>query len=189
MISSSINAIKHQQARIRIFSLQIKHANINHCLHGYFIEGVHDGVVGPNKIIHVNNCQVISVTSLIWEIICFMLNSSRQLLNFLKRVRSLSTSEYQTKRNNFSKTVIAAARLPIYNFDENHPFSKTRVIIKADEQGHKQLDSKIYGSLTDRWLKSNDMIFLGNSASYEGDGVTTSFELVKPKTIGLQHWD
>jgi hypothetical protein len=189
LISSSINAIKHHQARIRIFSMQIQHASIDHCLHGYFIEGVHDGVVGPNKIFHDNSRQVISVTSLIWEIICFILNSSRQLSKFLKNVRAVSTSENQTKNNIFSKAIIAAARLPIYSFDEKHPFSETRIILNADEHGHKLLDSKIYGSITHRWLKSNDMMFLGDTASYEGDGVTKSFQLVKPKTLGLQHWD
>lgn len=189
LISSSINAIKHHQSRIRIFSLQIQHAGIGHCLHGYFIEGVHDGVVGPNKIFHDNNRQIISITSLIWEIICFILNSSLQLSKFLKNVKSVSPSENKNKSNIFSKAIIAAARLPVYSFDENHPFSETRIIVNTDEPGRKLLDSKIYGSITHRWMKSNDMMFLGDAANYEGDGITKSFQIVKPMTLRLHHWD
>ena len=38
-------------------------------------------------------------------------------------------------------------------------------------------------------MKSNDMMFLGDAANYEGDGVTKSFQIVKPMTLKLQHWD
>jgi hypothetical protein len=189
LISASTNAIKHHQARIRIFSVEIRHAGIDHCLHGYFIEGVQDGIVGPNPIFHDNDGQVISITSLIWEVICFMLNSSRELAGFLKKISGFSQNQYQSKDNIFTKAVVAAARLPIYSFDEIHPFSRTRIIISADDHGRELLDSSIYGSITHRWLKAEDIEFFGHTENYEGDGVTRSFRIVQPKTLGLQHWD
>ena len=76
LISASINAIKHHQARIRLYSLEIQHGEVQHCLHGYFIEGVHDGEVGPNNIFHDNQRQVFSITSLMWEILCFVLKGT-----------------------------------------------------------------------------------------------------------------
>jgi len=188
LITASINAIKHHQARIRIFSVKIRHTGIDLCLHGYFIEGVHNGVVGPNLIFHDNNRQVISITSLIWEIICFILNASRELAEFLRKMSSVSQKEYQGKDDIFKKAVIAAARLPIYTFDETHPFSGTRIIIRADGHGREPLDSSIYGSITRRWIEAENIEFLGHTANYEGDGVTKSFKLVAPKTLGLQHW-
>ncbi|SEM66999.1 hypothetical protein SAMN04489760_13221 [Syntrophus gentianae] len=189
LISASINAIKHHQARIRLFSVKIRHAGIDHCLHGYFIEGVNDGIVGPNMIFNSNNFHVISTTSLIWEIICFTLNSSRALAKFIYRYSGATQKDNQAKEDIFTKAVVAAARLPIYSFDETHPFSTTRIIISADEHGHNLLNSGIYGSLTYRWLKSVDMEFFGTSENYEGDGVTKTFQIVNPKRLGLQHWD
>lgn len=50
LISATINAIKHNQVRIRLYSTEIVHGEKPHCLHGYFIEGVNDGVVGPSKV-------------------------------------------------------------------------------------------------------------------------------------------
>jgi hypothetical protein len=189
LITASINAIKHHQARIRIFSVEIRHAGIGHCLHGYFIEGVHDGIVGPSKIFHKDARQVISITSLIWEIICFILNSSRELARFVKKVTDVSQNGNQIRSDTFAKVVIAAARLPIYSFDDIHPFSETRIIINADEHGPELLNSNIYGSITQRWANSKDMQFLGDTGNYEGDGVTGTFKIVKPTTLGLQHWD
>lgn len=147
LISASINAIKHHQARIRMYSLEIQHGGIDHCLHGYFIEGVHEGNVGPNKIFHDNQRQVFSITSLIWEILCFILNSSRHLNKFLKTLSNIDPTENIKECEVFSKAVIVASRLPIYSFDDNHPFLETKIIIDGAENGENVLDSNIYGSI------------------------------------------
>ncbi len=88
----------------------------------------------------------------------------------------------------FSKTVVAAARLPLYSFDETHPFSETRIIIYGDDNGTKSLDSNIYGSIIQKWKKSDDMQFFGDIANYEGDSITKTFKIVKPMALNLQHW-
>jgi len=188
LISASINAIKHCQARIRLYSLEIQHGDNPHCLHGYFIEGVHDGVVGPNKIFHDNQRQVFSITSLMWEILCFVLNSSRQLKIFLEDITNHEPNEEQINDVDFTKAVIAAARLPLYSFDETHPFSNTRVIISSSDSNYDSLDSGIYGSISRRWTTSKKMDFFSDSCSYVGDGVTKSFGMVKPMAVKLQHW-
>jgi hypothetical protein len=188
LISASINAIKHRQSRIRIYSLEIQHGEIPHCLHGYFIEGVHDGVVGPNKIFHDNKREVFSITSLIWEVLCFVLNSSRHLNIFLGKVCDVASSEDAQGGEVFTKAIIAAARLPIYSFDDVHPFSKTKVVIECSKEDHKKLDSQLYGAIINQWGASGDMKFFSNSCSYQGDGATKSFRMVKPITVNLQHW-
>lgn len=188
LISASINAIKHHQARIRLFSLEIQHGDNPLCLHGYFIEGVQDGVVGPNKIFHDNQRQVFSITSLMWEILCFVLNASRQLKIFLEAVTSYKLNESGTNDGGFVKAIISAARLPLYSFDETHPFTNTRVFISSSDGKNNALDSGIYGSITNRWTSSKEMAFFSNSCSYVGDGVSKSFRMVKPMAVKLQHW-
>lgn len=188
LISASINAIKHHQARIRIYSLEIQHGGIPNCLHGYFIEGVHDGVVGPNKIFHDNQREVFSITSLMWEILCFVLNSSRDLRKFLEKVCNIEFNEEVQGGGIFTEAVIAAARLPIYSFDETHPFSQTKIVVRSSNEEHKDLDSKLYGAIIDQWNSSGDMSFFGDSCGYVGDGVTRSFRSVKPMAVKLQHW-
>lgn len=188
LISASINAIKHHQARIRLYSLEILHGEIPHCLHGYFIEGVHDGAVGPNKIFHDNQRQVFSITSLMWEILCFILNASRQLKKFLETMTNSKPNENLKSDGVFTKAVVAAARLPLYSFDEIHPFSDTRVIISCSDGNNSLLDSGIYGSITNRWTSSDKMAFFSNSCGYAGDGVTKSFHMVSPMAVRLQHW-
>jgi hypothetical protein len=188
LISASINAIKHQQSRIRMYSLEVKHGDIPHCLHGYFIEGVHDGVVGPNKIFHDNKREVFSVTSLIWEVICFVLNSSRHLCTFLKKVSNKEPCEDTKGGDIFIKAVISAARLPIYSFDETHPFSETKIVIGCSGEDHIKLDSKLYGAITNQWKSSGGMQFFNSLNGYQGDGVTKSFKIVKPMSVSLQHW-
>ena len=188
LISASINSIKHYQARIRLYSLEIQHGDNPHCLHGYFIEGIHDGVVGPNKIFHDNQRQVFSITSLMWEILCFILNSSRQLKIFLEEITGIKPDENIISEEGFVKAVISAARIPLYSFDETHPFSNTRVIISCSNDKNDELVSGIYGSIINKWTDSKTMQFFGDSCSYVGDGVTKSFKMVKPMAVKLQHW-
>lgn len=189
LISASINAIKHQQARIRLFSLEIKHGDEPHCLHGYFIEGVHNGEIGPNKIFHDKDREVFSITSLMWEIICFLLNASRALKSFLQTVVTVQPNEDITNNKLFSQTITTIARLPIYSFDDKDPFSETTVkILSSDPDIIKLLDSKIYGAFIDRWSDSNEMSFGGSLCSYVGDGVSKSFKMVKPTKVSLLHW-
>lgn len=48
-----------------------------------FIEGVTNSVVSPSNVFHGQDKKIFSVTSLVGEIICFVLNSSRSLAKFL----------------------------------------------------------------------------------------------------------
>ena len=187
LISASVNAIKHNQSRIRLYSLEIQHGDRPHCLHGYFIEGVNNGVVGPNAIFYDNQLQIFSITSLMWEILCFVLNVSRQLKLFLEDVTKYKHDESKVNSGEFSKAVIAAARLPLYSFDETHPFSNNRVIIKSSGK-HILLDSGIYGSISNGWTASKKMEFINYLCNYVGDGVTKSFIIVKPIALKLKHW-
>ncbi len=189
LISASANAIKHNQARIRLYSLEFTHVGIESCLHGYFVEGVSNGAVGPSKIFHEDNSQVFSVTSLMWEIIVFLLHSSKSLSTFLAEINPELSDGHPVECEIFSKSVIAAARLPLYSFDENHPFSETRLIVSGDDESQLALNSNIYGSIRRKWSHSGDGHFGNDIGEYEGDGATKQFILVHPMALNLQHWD
>src|SRR5947207_5812495 len=51
-LSAAANAIKHSQSRLRLYSCEYRQAGIQGCLHGYLVEGVENGAVGPNKLFH-----------------------------------------------------------------------------------------------------------------------------------------
>jgi len=190
LVSASINTIKHNQARIRVYSLEIEYNDIPHCLHGYFIEGVHDGTVGANRIFHDKDSQIFSITSLMWEIICFLLNASRSLRRFLEEIIPGTNISETISSEKFTTTVIAAARLPLYSFDDKHPFADTTIIIDCDPVKNEALTSNIYGSINKKWtgLEKKKMNFFGQTHSYAGDGITKSFSLVQPSSVKLVHW-
>jgi hypothetical protein len=188
LISASINAIKHKQSRIRLASIDFTHSNINMCLHGYFIEGVEDGVICPKCIFNSGNRALFSITTLIWEIIVFLLHSSNTLSRFLGNIIPNSPNNSDYKCNVFSKAVTAALRLPLYSFDDIHPFTKTRIIITGDHNSLKSANSDIYGSFNSKWVLSGDGDIGKFSAGFEGDCVSTEFMFPMPTSINLQHW-
>ena len=188
LISSTVNAIKHRQSRIRIFALEIVHAKIfKSCLYGYFIEGTNKGAIGTDKILHINK-NVFSITSILWEIICFVLSSSRNLTTFLKDVTKIQSYNPKITDKPFSEAVIAISRLPLYSLDDRHPFADIRIIVVGDLQDLGILDSGIYGSITKKWSKSREIEFGMISVNYQGDGVSKKFDMIQPKKFSLQHW-
>lgn len=148
LVSASANAIKHRQARIRLLSLEFLHGSIETCLHGYFIEGVRNGVVGPHPILHSDTKRIFSVTSLLWEILCFLLSTSRSLHTFLASVANVPADGASSSCGAFAKAVMAAARLPLYSFDDEHPFVGSRIVITGDKKAVRALESGLYGSIT-----------------------------------------
>jgi len=187
LVSAATNAIKHQQSRIRIFSMEFTHGGSSGCLHGYFIEGVETGVVCPSKKFHQSQ-DVFSITTLIWEIVVFLLNCSRDLEQFLQVVSTQVAGPENTISEIFTKAVIAAARLPIYTFGEEHPFSRVTLHIKSSDNNTDSLESSLYGSITDGWSKTANASFGRFTSRFEGDGKTKSFRFAQPKSVSLHHW-
>jgi hypothetical protein len=186
-VSASANAIKHQQARIRIYSLEFIHAGIDSILHGYFIEGVEDGAVGPSIVFHKTQ-KVFSIATLAWEILLFLLRCSESLHRFLLSIAKFVHGPASQTSDIFSKAVTSAARLPLFTFDEEHPFSKAKFVLKSDGSVDKELNSNLYGSFSRRWSLSERVRFGSFSASFVGDGTTRSFNFPSPSRVGLQHW-
>lgn len=188
-ISGSANAIKHQQARVRIFSAEIKHAKKEMCLHGFFIEGVNNGIIGPSQAFHTDKHPVFSVTSILWEIICFVLNSSRHLKNFLSSAFDYEPIIETSGGHKFTQAILAASRLPLYTFGEAHPFNDTRVILTEPEDGMTKFSkSDLYGSLRNGWVPFGNLELTSLNYGYEGDGVSASFKTIEPANIGLSLW-
>lgn len=188
LVSAAANAIKHQQSRIRMFSMEFSHGAASGCLHGYFIEGVDAGIVCPNKTFHQSQ-DVFSITTLIWETIVFLLNCSRDLAVFLKIVSSQLVGPTCTKFESFSNAVIAAARLPIYTFGEEHPFSRVTIHINSSNGQFDSLTSGLYGSITTGWSKTANASFGESTSRFAGDGKTKGFRFAQPKNVTLHHWD
>ena len=186
-VSASANSIKHQQARIRLYALEFNHAGVASILHGYFIEGVSNGVVGPSAVFHKTQ-KVFSITTLAWEILLFLLRCSESLNTFLLATAKLVHGPTNQSSEMVSKAVTAAARLPLFTFDEEHPFTRATFVLTSDGSIGQELDSGLYGSFCRRWSPSGEGRFGAFSASFVGDGVTKSFNFPSPARVGLQHW-
>lgn len=188
LISTAANAIKHQQSRIRMFSIEFGHGAFFGCLHGYFIEGVEAGTVCPSTLFHRTQ-DVFSITTLAWEIVVFLLNCSRDLAKFLLAVTTQPTEQVETKSDAFIKAVVSAARLPLYTFGEEHPFSRVTLHITSSNATVDPLESSLYGSIRNGWSRTANASFGEFVSRFEGDGTTKSFRFVQPKNIVLHHWD
>jgi hypothetical protein len=186
-LSTAANAIKHSQSRLRLFSCEFQQPGIRGCLHGYFVEGVENGVVGPNKLFHRQQ-EVFSVTTLVWEIIAVMLRCSRDLKAFLSSEAACLSGPVDVRFERFANAVVAAARLPLYTFGEEHPFSRSTVRIKTSSDDPPELDSKLYGSIKRPWAVSPAPMFGPDQSEFEGDGSSKTFHFVHPKNISLHHW-
>lgn len=186
-VSAAANAVKHQQARIRLFSSEFTHAGVSGCLHGYFVEGVEGGVICPSSIFHKDQ-EVFSVTTLAWEIILFLVGCSRALRTFILSLVEPLAGPAKTQFEVFPSAVVAAARLPIYTFGEEHPFSRATISISSSQGDDAVMDSKIYGSILRGWSHSSEASFGQFTSEFEGDGSSKSFRFAQPKTIVLHHW-
>jgi hypothetical protein len=186
-VSLSANAIKHGQARIRLFSNEITHAGVDTCLHGYFVEGVENGVVGPSKLLHKSQ-QVFSLTTLVWEVLLFVLGASRSLADFLRANSIPLHGPTNCGCDNFGRAVSSAARLPLYTYGEPHPFERSIVSIYASNNHFELLDSGLYGSMRNGWKAGSAPSFGTSASSFEGDGTTRTFNFPKPKRIELRRW-
>jgi hypothetical protein len=187
IVAISANAIKHQQARIRLFSVEMAHALQETCLNGYFIEAVENGVIGPNSVLHRNQ-DCFSLTSLAWEVITFLLGCSRALCHFLTEIGQLKAETVVPNSSLFNNAVIAAARLPLYTFGEEHPFARATVQLSASDGIYTPFDSGLYGSIKNRWADHATANFGNFRSSFVGDGVSKTFRFAQPKTIGLSQW-
>lgn len=186
-IASAANFIKHQQARLRLFSMEFSHAGRNGTLHGYFIEGVSDGVVCPNPAFHKQQ-EVFSITALAWEVITFLLLCSRDLSIFVRHVGRPLIGPVQMEAYPLARAAIAAARLPLYTFGEEHPFIRCTLVMYTSGEQIAPIESDIYGSLSNKWSLSAEASFGRFTSRFAGDGVTQTFRFAHPKKVELQHW-
>lgn len=186
-IYSYVNSIKHKQSRLRYYSSTVIVNQKTLKFFGYFIEGVNDGVVGPNKLFHGNG-QVFSLTSIPWEIIIFLEKSSIALADFLENFSLAGSDIYPVNRDLLKETVAAATRLPLYSFDEAHPFDENIIKIIFDENFSRENYLSPYGSLDNPWGKIKPFLMVSGASEMIGDGVTRSFKIVRPSRLKLMAW-
>lgn len=189
-ISAVTNAIKHRHSRIRFLSMDLEESGISVCLHGFFVENFHNGGVTPAVLSRVDGKQIISVTSFLWSIICYLFLVSELFAEFAVSIGVVdATQDAKVDNSLMHKSVIALARLPLYAFDETHPFEKVRVIINGGEKARTTLESRLHGSILHRWNRNSVPKFGKSRMDYEGDGTTRQFDIAHPKMLKLSHWD
>ena len=186
-VSKTANVIKHGQARIRVFALEMDHRGVESCLHGFFVEGVENGVVGPSKILN-DSQDCLSIPTLIWEVIHFVLGASQALRKFLAEVVGPQDGALSPTSDVFSRAVVAAARLPLYTFGEVHPFERVTTIISGSDGNVEPLRSGVYGSICGHWDLASTPVFGRIQGYWEGDGVTKTFQLPRVRSVGLTRW-
>lgn len=189
-ISGFTNAIKHSQSRIRICSVDFAQDNGAVCLHGFFIERFNNGTIGPSPIFHSNE-RLISVTSFLWSVLIYLFSMSGALCEFLLGMDVVENASGVIVQQSplLRPCVIALTRLPLYSFDDVHPFVKTRFIVNGGESARHEMDSNIYGSFMRRWSKTPSALSGQIVMGYEGDGTTKRFQMNFPLNINIQPWD
>jgi hypothetical protein len=189
-IAAFTNAIKHRQSRIRLFSCDFAQRDGEICLHGFFIEQFHNGGVAPSPIFHADGERIISITSFLWSVLFYLNSMSEALCEFLAAIDAVGDEvEVQKQASMLKECVVGLLRLPLYSFDDAHPFEKTRFVVKFDKSQRPEMESNLYGSFTRRWSKSPFASFGQVTSSYEGDGTTRTFHLNAAGNVRIQHWD
>jgi hypothetical protein len=186
-VSVTANVIKHQQARLRLFTLEMEHAGNACCLHGFFVESVENYVVVPSTILDAKH-ECFSLPTLLWEIMTFVLGASRALSIFLIDVLSLTPDKKAHANDPLTRAIIAAARLPLYTFGEVSPFSRAALSISSSDKNPGPLRSGLYGSIMSQWASVGEPVFRGVQGWWEGDGVTDTFRLPNIPSVGLSRW-
>lgn len=190
-ISKCVNQIKHHQGRLRGVLIELIYGNEQVNLHGVFIEGISNGVVGPSETVHTETVKVLSATSLLWEIICFLLRASRSIRDVIVRETSID-ADAKTRSSDgdqFREAIVKTTKLPLYTLDDKHPFSESAVSLIASHNNYDELSSDLTGSLHKGWPQDNRQpVILRNEVSYEGDGMTSSFSNIFPSNVGFSHW-
>lgn len=187
-VATTANQIKHQQSRIRPYTIEYTHADSKGCLHGYFFEGVVNGVVGPNRIIHTSQ-EVFSLTTLLWEVIAFLVQADRAIVQFITKLFGRIEGPAPHLTSNVGEAVAAAARLPLYTFGEQHPFDKIEITLHSPSQSSFPLDSRLYGSILHPWATNETHQFGAPMMSFQGDHVTRQFTLAVVKEVALKQWN
>jgi hypothetical protein len=168
--------------------VRFNHENKSIPLIGFLIEGFKDGAVGPNPILHSGGKVVISITSFLWNILTYLADMSKALATFLEGLDVKPMESTSTDSHIFKRVALKLAGLPLYSFDDDHPFNRIKWTLGIDEEMRKDAHSGIYGSLLTPWTQSQNGSFGGHRTYYAGDGTTRSFKLVQPKKLSILHW-
>lgn len=186
-VSSLANFIKHEHSRLRLCAVEFWHDGRPVTFHGYFIEGVLDGALGPSGRFHSEQ-ELFSVTGFVWEILGFLLGVSRAVGDFVSHVVPVQVGPHGCTSDVFSSAVAAAARLPLYTFGEPHLFDRVSVQIGWEGDPIAPLDSGLYGGLLDPWSRTDAHDVGQMVANYAGDGSSREFRMPEPKQISIKHW-
>lgn len=189
-IANFTNTIKHSHGRIRLYEAEFLHDKKNQKFLGFFIEGFINGAAGPNPILHTDNKTIISITSFLWSVLIYVGQISTEIANFLQRINAVNDDEIKIiDSSDFRDVALKMTRLPLYSFDDQHPFKRITLEINMDKEMYEIAKSSIYGSIQNQWTRSDVGKVCGSKCYYAGDGVTKNFKIVDPKMLSLSHWE
>ncbi len=188
-ISNFANTIKHAHGRLRLYEADFHHDGNTLRVLGFFIEGWANGGVAPHRVLHSGGKTVLSVTSFLWNVLTYVGEMSVALAEFLIRINACRPEIVEARDTSiFRKTALKLARLPLYSFDDDHPFDRVKWMLSLDNELTSETNSGIYGSLFTRWSKSSDGKFGGFRLLYAGDGITRTFMIASPTKLKLKEW-
>lgn len=185
-MSGFANALKHQQARIRLFLMGFEHEGRQMCLPGFFVEGVHNDAVGASRLFHDKE-KVISLPSFLWEVLVFVYECATLLKAAVGAIRGVQVKPTERWPDLVSNPAKLLSELPNFSFDGPHPFERTTVVLENVRREDAQ--SPLYGSISNGWSQSVEHRGGGFIGTSEGDGVTRTFDIVAPSKVRLQHWE
>lgn len=189
-ISNFANTIKHAHGRLRLYQTDFYHDGHNLRALGFFVEGWADGGIAPHRFLHSGGKTVLSVTSFLWNVLTYVGEMSAALAEFLTRINACDLEIVEVRDALiFRTTAIKLARLPLYSFDDDHPFDRVKWVLSLDDELTAQANSGIYGSLLTRWSKSSEGTFGGFRLLYASDGITRTFKIANPTKLGLKYWE
>jgi hypothetical protein len=188
LISAFANLIKHHQSRIGLLSVEFVHDSVPMCLHGIFAEEFSAGAVRPKTILSTGSQQLMSITGFLWDIVVFVLAVSAAIKRLILNLSAVDENALSAELSKpMAEAITALTRLPLYSFDEDHPFVRTRLLLQYESSLLPSINSGLYGSMARPWSKNATGSFGQLATSYECDGATTSFVMLTPTNLHLHH--
>ncbi len=187
-VAGFANALKHAQARVRLYLGGIEYVGEKQCLVGFFIEGIKDGVIGPSPIVHQSE-RVIALPSFFWEITEFVLTAANLLEIAVSSIISTEPAERDRERSPLPKNLIEkVVRIPHYSFDGVNAVERCKFRFRGEAFTQVINGAKLMGAIGREWPVSSDIRFTNSLLTYAGDGVSRQFALVDPGQLRMHRW-
>ncbi|WP_413709345.1 hypothetical protein [Rhizobium sp. Rhizsp82] len=183
-IASYANYMKHSHNRVRIFESELIFATRSVVFPGFFLESSDGNAIRPNPLFHGNGLPVVSLSTLIWTIFHFLIESSSVLAMAATAIIEIAEKPTEVGTTILDKLISQIMELPAYHFGECHLLQNCRLQFHVDESLEFE---PIRGSIALPWP---ELETVGSQIGYwayrySGDGVTRAFSISLPRNLSL----